>query len=593
MAVPRNQVAISGFVDPYGGLSRTFSDLSKTYAQKSATRDALALQQEELGLKRTAAGEANRRFDVEQKTGNDRWRVTRDEQIKARQHRELVYSSNQKDKQEVKNRARTLNRSLLNAANIDFSEAYNTDVLARQNKVINIFKSQSQLTKEYLLAGVENKGKLAAINNNFRDILSPALQKKNEKGELVTDIEALDTATAKRLFRFKALSSELASIADPKEREARADQFVKRQYTDRIQDIYGRREKGMGLTVEDRVEYALKINAGKDMDALKFRTGVAEFVGGRTNAAMVENEIANVDRRRELAEANIDRALKWYDSGNSDSRLSSTSANARKEGRAIMDSIGDLGDIDTPDVFSFYSRLMAEGIPPVFAASFTSRKVASTGFSRSFASPSSKKAGILAGQAREEYDALLKKYPENASATLTREDITINPADFVARSLKQIKNDSFRVRGATPIQVGQKFVDELVAKKSALEDKAKADAAKLLLGDPNLSPGIPVENEELLSTNLPDNRSNYEKSMDARRALWATGTLPNTSSRVPSPQSRLSSYLSDWEPDSDSSMYSRSLENLTTAQLQSKLQSAKTESHKIVIRRVIERKRIK
>ena len=47
MAAPRNQVSIPRFADPYGGLAKTFSNLSTTYNEKAAREDALALREKE------------------------------------------------------------------------------------------------------------------------------------------------------------------------------------------------------------------------------------------------------------------------------------------------------------------------------------------------------------------------------------------------------------------------------------------------------------------------------------------------------------------------------------------------------------------
>jgi hypothetical protein len=113
MAVPRNQVAISGFVDPYAKLSGTFKDLSSMYAGKAAKDQELRLKEQALARQTANDMLEADRFRQQQGLREDTFRANKknNERSNDRQDKQLAISQANSDRAGARERELTVSNT--------------------------------------------------------------------------------------------------------------------------------------------------------------------------------------------------------------------------------------------------------------------------------------------------------------------------------------------------------------------------------------------------------------------------------------------------------------------------------------------------
>ena len=556
MAVPRNQVAISSFADPYGGLAKTFSDLSKTYAEKGSREAALALRER-------AATESARRFGIEQQTaldkatvGNKRWEITQAAQEAARLEtagqRKIINDRNQR----IENKEDALNRALANSADGTreyTQEAYPQNAQNAQNSKLNLFAEQRDLTRGYLTSGEENLEVLNQIKNNIR------LRHGDKENISSSDKNKL---TNNRLLKFTALRDELLTL-NPEDKQTRIDSFLNNQYTIPIEEIHASIRKGTGLSVQDRIKFNLSNIPEKDnliIDRVKLRQGLEGSVGGMTDAQLRENEEERVTLEREKEQSRIDNTLKWFNA-TKDNRMDNTSPAAYSSATKILKA--GLGDSASTHTAAFYSALGKEGVPPVYAANATVGTSTPTwgGLSTGFPKAGTPEFGKAVAAVKKGYDTVKAASEKNNGERVTKDNLVtkVIPGDkrFTERSTGQIRASLFTMPQVNDIQVQAKFVDKLLASRDVAkavaeaaaaaeaeaEAKADAEAAKLK-EDPKIveNVGVPTSlPDQFPEDSAPGGLANLAETLEnlkaergkmAREMMAALRYSPNSSRRV-------------------------------------------------------------
>lgn len=424
MAVPRNQVAVSGFVDPYAKLSGTFSDLSKVYSDKAANE---ALTREKVLVR----AEDARRWDVENNRANS----------------ELA-------KQEALKKAVWNTVSGNNTYNLD---AYSPQLREQISRSRDLISSQDSLATSYLTSTDDNKELLNTISKNYRDMY---------QGSGLNET-ALDNKVAENVTRLKALRREVSSISDPEKIENRIREFRERQFTTPLNNIDEAVQRGTALTKDQKIAYQLRALSPEQralVDPIALKTALGESVEGPTKQDMLASENARVEKIEKNRQQNIDNLLKWADETGFD-RQKAFGPSATSAAEKIMDGL-DIGRIDTPNADAFYRTLVAEGVAPVFAANYTMGKIDTNLFGSSFVSPTSREGAAQIAEAIAQYSALESKY--NNSGKLTRGDIEVTT--IAPRSFDQLQYANFKVpNSTTPIQVAERFLRPPVPQPSVQE----------------------------------------------------------------------------------------------------------------------------
>jgi hypothetical protein len=420
MAVPRNQVAISGFVDPYAKLSGTFKDLSSMYADKAARDQDAALKEQALARQSANDLENSRRWGVE----NSRIESQKAKEEALKKAVWGVYSGN-------------------NKYGID---AYSPQLQDNINRSINSIKSQDTLATSYLTSDNEDKKVLNTISQNYRDMY---------KGSGL-DETALDSKVADNITRLQALKREVGAIGDPKKVQDRIETFRKRQFEEPLLAINEAVDKGTALTTDQRIGYYLRnLPAEQRMliDPIALKGALAGAVGGRSREEMLTSETARVEKIEKARQQNVDNLLEWADKTGFDRDKAFGSA-ATTAAEKIMDGL-DIGSVDTPRADAFYRALVSEGVAPVFAANYTMGKVDTNILGSSFVSPTSREGSKMIAEAVSQYAGLESRYNKNGK--LTKDDIEVKL--IAPRSFDELQYNNFRVNNTTsPIQVASSFL---------------------------------------------------------------------------------------------------------------------------------------
>lgn len=468
MAAPRNQVAISGFADPYGKLSGTFKDLSTMYADKASKEKNAKLKEEELARQRALDLENSRRWGIERgdvlanrerETARDlenrrRW----DLEQKRREDADLLA----KTERDRVRRGEEVLWDVTNAKNEYSLDAYPEIVRGNITDALKRINDDEALTIGFLDRNPQGPERAAALNRivqNRRNLYSSLNEEERDKkaSEFIT--------------RLDALSRELGTIPMPNARKDRIEMFKQNQYGTLRNRIEERIKSGDALTLEEKTDYLFRQLTPEQRAVANpgvLREAIKASAKGMSRADMIASESANIERLEKLDQQRIDNLLKWEKDGFSDKP---TVASATAADKSINEL--DIGGIDTANARSVYNKIKAAGVAPAFAASFVLGKIDTNIFGSSFVDPTSKEAQEYILEAKAAYDKMRETY---GSGRRTLSENQVTPKIRIPRGLQEIQLSRFNVeQGVNPIRVTPKYLEELTSRIPAAAAKASTN----------------------------------------------------------------------------------------------------------------------
>lgn len=430
MAVPKNQVSVTGAINPFEGVSSAFGNLSKTLLDEAA-REEEAARQAALQAENTRRYEADRartqRLDEIAAADRTR-RISREDILRARE-----------DDTYAKQLAVTAAREEANRLASGFDQNdykfglsdYNRAQQAEFNRRRSVLDRNKGLTRSFLEAPSEEN--LKTIITSYKDTLASRGYDKAQ----------INNLAEQRRLQLLSAGDELGSAGyESGQKGKRIDSLLGSLYDQDYKTLDDTITSGKLLSKENLLKSVIgrmPENIRKYVDADTLYKTFGERVYNLSRGDLNASEQARIDALNKTQEKRIGFAKDYYSLLDSPTR--SYSKDAKGVATAIKDMSGiDIGWRDNKKVREGFEYFIRNDIPPHVAAAATQYGIEKGLIDDTFPAVGSPKFTTLLEVARDFAGVSSGKY--SSKVLPKRSEFTYNPV--IPKTLEQLQTEAIR-----------------------------------------------------------------------------------------------------------------------------------------------------